>query len=463
MNKISLQDSSVVNPATAVAAPGPTGWQMGRKLLNAQRNPVRNFLQAQQTFGGVVQLPLGLRKLYLVSDPEAVKYVLQDNNRNYTKRGNVDNQLTLSGNGLLNSEGDFWRRQRRLAQPAFHRQHIAAFGTAMVEETEKMLAQWETYTAAQRPFDVAQEMMHLTLAIVSRTLFGTALSEAEMNQVGQAMPHLLRETRKRVLRPRAILHKLPTRTNRAYDRYLAQLDSIVYRMINERRQSGAEKNDLLGLLLAARDEETGEGMSDLQLRDEAMTIFLAGHETTANLLAWAWYLLGQHTAVRQRLQAELQEVLGGRLPTTADMPHLTYTNMVIQEVMRLYPPAWAILRTNTEPDTVGGYHIPAHSTLVLSAYVLHHRADLWPNPESFDPERFTPEQQKERHRYAYLPFGGGPRLCIGNNFALMEAALIMATIAQRVDLQLVPGHPVEMETAITLRPRYGIQIIVHAR
>ena len=435
------------------ALPGPNGWEMLRMVRGLRDNPLPHLQQAQQQYGDVVRLPVGRRQMVLVNDPELVKHILQDNNRNYTKRGEQIQAKTVVGNGLLASEGEFWRRQRRLAQPAFHRQRIAAFGEVMVDETVQLLAGWQH----GRQLDIAQEMMNLTLSIVTRTLFSATLDTAEMATVASAMPYLLRHTRPRIVRPRALRWRLPLPSNRTYWRHVAALDEIIYRLIAERRRTAADHPDLLGLLLAARDEETGEGMSDQQLRDEAMTIFLAGHETTANLLAWAWVVLGQQAAVRQRVREEVTTVLGGRLPTTADVPALPYTNQVIQEVLRLYPPAWIIMRTATADDQLGDYHLSAGTSVLISPYLLHHHPHLWHNPTSFDPERPRPA-----HKFAFLPFGAGPRICIGNQFALMEATLIMATIIQQYDLHLVPNHPIELETAITLRPKHGVQVVLSA-
>jgi cytochrome P450 len=243
----------------------------------------------------------------------------------------------------------------------------------------------------------------------------------------------------------------------------AVLDNIVHKIIAERRQSGAQKDDLLGMLMAARDEETGEGMDDQQLRDEVMTIMLAGHETTAVALSWVFYLLSQHPAVRTRMEQELADVLGGRTPTFADVPQLSYTTMIIEEAMRLYPPAYAMARFGHEADVIGGYDVPANAIITLSPYLTHRHPDFWEEPLRFDPERFTPERVAERPRYAYLPFGGGPRQCIGNSFAMTEAVLLLATIARRFQAKLQPGHQVDIEPLITLRPKGGLPMILRAR
>lgn len=433
-------------------AAGPTTRQLLANIRRLRHNPLSYFSQLQQTYGDVVPLSLFRRRLLLVSDADVVKHVLQDNNKNYTKLNPKQAKKTVVGRGLLTSEGDFWRHQRRLAQPAFHRQHLAAFADIMVAETVQRLEKW----VMGRPLDIAQEMMTLTLDIVTKTLFSATLTADELQRVGRAMPFILQQTRSRLMRPTALRWQLPLPSNRLYNQHVAALDDIIYRLIDERLASTAVHTDLLGLLIAVRDADTGASMSRRQLRDEAMTIFLAGHETTANLLAWAWVLLGQHTAVRNTIYHEVAHVLQGRRPTAADYPQLIQTQKLLQETLRLYPPAWVILRTALADDAVRGHHIPAGTTLLISPYLLHHHPHYWHNPTSFDLERGRPS-----HKFAFIPFGAGPRLCIGKHFALMEATLIIATIAQRFDLHLLPNCAIEPETAVTLRPKYGVQAIPH--
>jgi cytochrome P450 len=305
-------------------------------------------------------------------------------------------------------------------------------------------------------------MMRLTLTIVCQTLFSSDIS-TEADEVGQALTTVLKHTIDRMQSLFDLAEILPLPENRRFYEALRTLDQVVYGMIKERRRSGRDTGDLLSMLVFARDEETGQSMSDKQLRDEVMTIFLAGHETTANALGWTWYLLSRHPEVTRRLEAELAEVLDGRTPTLDDLSKLNYTSMVIQEAMRLYPPAWIIGRNAVEADQIDGYDIPADSSIILSPYVTHRHPGFWDNPEGFDPERFSPQQTKDRPYFAYFPFGGGPRLCIGNNFALMEAKLVLATVAQRYRLELVPGHPVEPEPLVTLRPKYGLLMTLRPR
>ena len=438
--------------------PGPRGHWLWGSLLDFQADPLRAYTEAARQYGDIVRFRSGPWHSYLVTHPDYVKHVLQDNHRNYNKGALSDAYLKpLLGQGLITSEGDFWLRQRRLMQPAFHKQRLAHFGQTMTDKTLAMLDRWQTYAASGEPFDVSAEMMRLTLSIVGKTLFSAEVEDTS-GEVGRAMEVAQAHVNYRTTHPFSLPERFPTPRNRRFRQAKATFDRILLSIIEERRRSGEDKGDLLGMLLAARDEATGEGMSDQQLRDETVTLFLAGHETTSNTLTWTWYLLSQHPEVARRLREELSRLLGGRTPTVADIPHLKYTTQVLEETMRLYPPAWVITRGAIGPDEIGGYPIPARALISISPYVTHRHPDFWPNPEVFDPERFTPERAADRPRYAYFPFGGGPRQCIGNNFALMEATLLLATIAQAGQLDLAPGHRVALEPLITLRPRYGMRM-----
>ena len=363
----------------------------------------------------------------------------------------------------MTNEGASWLKQRRLMQPAFHRKRIAHFGETMTDETQKLLAAWQAEASRGKPLDVSREMMRLTLAIVSRTMFGATVAQ-EAEQLGPAVTELQEETHRRQF----VLVDLPEwvplpKLRRAKEARQA-IERVVTGIIESRRRSDAsEHDDLLSMLMNAKDADTGEPMGDAQLRDEVRTIFLAGHETTSNALTWTWYLLARNPDAATKLRAELDRVLGGRLPTTDDIPQLPYTKMVVEESMRLLPPVWALSREAIADDEVGGCRIPSGGTVVLSQFITHRHPDFWEEPESFDPERFTPERVKQRHRFTYFPFGGGPRICIGTNFAMLEAQLLLATIAQRYELDLVPGHPVELEPLVTLRPKYGVMMTPRPR
>jgi cytochrome P450 len=314
-----------------------------------------------------------------------------------------------------------------------------------------MLDQWHDFVERDQPLDVAAEMLHLTLCIVSKALFNRDLSD-EMDSVGQAVTTVNRLLSEYLYAPFPPLN-VPTPRNRRFQAARRTLDQIVQSIITHRRQQNTDMGDVLSMLLIAHDEETGQGMNDQQVRDEVMTLLIAGHETVSTALTWTWYLLSQHPEVERRLYSELDEVLGGHVPTVDHLSRLSYTRMVLEEVLRLYPPAWVFGRKAISDDEIGGYFIPANSMIVLSPYVTHRNPAFWENPEAFNPERFTPERSAGRPHYAYFPFGGGSRMCIGNNFALMEMQLILATIAQRYRLHLVPGHPVEPEALLSLRPR----------
>jgi cytochrome P450 len=408
-----------------------------------------------RAFGDVIRYRFGPVVAHMVLHPDDVKHVLQENHANYVKGRGTRRMRLFLGQGLLTSEGELWRRQRRLAQPAFHPKRVAALVDSMVDATNVMLAAWTERASRDAPIDVAAEMMRLTLDVVGRTLFGADLA-ADADAVYDALTEALSFTVKRLMVPFAIPLSVPIPSNRRFLRARATLDQLVFSVIEARRKSAARGGaDLLAMLMDARDEETGEAMSDTQLRDEVMTLVLAGHETTANALAWTFLLLSREPIVWRALRAEVNEVLGDRRLTADDLPKLRYTRMVLEESMRLYPPAWMFGRTAIAEDTIRGYRIPPGSIVILSPFYTHRHADVWPNPEGFDPERFAPDAASKRHKYAYLPFGGGPRICIGNGFALVEAQAILATITQRFRVD-VTARNVTPEPIVTLRPKGGV-------
>jgi cytochrome P450 len=446
-----------------LTAPGPPGRPLVGNLFDFSQDRMHLFVQLRNQYGDVVRLQVGPRELHLISHPDLVKYVLQDNNHNYTKGRGLEKARPLLGRGLLTSEGEFWRRQRRLIQPAFHRRKIEQFASVMREEIESLLEPWERVSLQGYAIDVAAQMMRLTLNVVTRTLFSSGLSTQETQVVSQSLPFLLRETDRRISSLSGLREKLPLPVTRRYQRDLEHLDQVVYRLIEDRRKDPQEKGDLLDMLMSAMDEDSTSGMDDQQLRDELMTLFLAGHETTANNLTWTFYLLSSNPGVRQKLEAELERVLAGRLPGAEDVSNLVYTRQVLDESLRLYPPAWAFGRQTIRADRIGGYHISAGTQLIISPYVVHRHPAFWQNPEGFYPERFNAENEQGRPRYSFIPFGGGPRLCIGRDFAVMESTLALASIAQRYRLNLEPGFVVQPETAITLRPKTGLRMTLQAR
>lgn len=407
------------------------------------RRPHHFFLQLTRDYGDIVQYRAAPEPAYLINHPDYVKHVLVSNGRNYNKDTHLNKYMleSLVGQGLLTSEPPLWRRQRHLIQPAFHRHNLAAFADLMVVSTSHTVKRLAGFAATGQAFDIAAEMMQLTLDIVTRALFGYELGP-QAAAVGEAVNTLIE-----IAKP----------SRQRFQETLRQLDEIVFAIIDQRRQHPNEsQQDLLDMLLLARYEETGDAMSDQQVRDEVMSLFIAGHETTANTLSWLWYLLGQHPSVVAQMEMELAQVLNGRSPTIADFSRLTYTSQVIKEGMRLYPSAWSISRRALGDDEIDGYHIPARAIVALSPYTLHRHPAFWPDPERFDPTRFAPEQENGRHRYAYIPFGGGARKCIGEQFALMENMIIVPLILQNFRLNLVAGHQVEEHALITLRPKNGI-------
>jgi cytochrome P450 len=401
---------------------------------------------------------LGVPACYL-SKPEYIESVLVTQNNNFVKSKDYRAMRRVLGNGLLLSEGDFWRRQRKLIQPAFHQGKIAAYGQIMVGYTERMLETWSD----GQTLDMHEAMMRLTLGIVAKTLFDADVSH-ESEDVDAALAVLmgkfLRQAGMALLLPRWV----PLPTSRLLKRAVGRLDKVIYGIIEQRRASGQMSGDLLSAFLQTRDDE-GIGMTDRQLHDEIMTLFLAGHETTANVLSWTWLLLGQNPEAEQKLIEELDRVLHGKTPTPADLPRLVYTDMVLRESMRLYPPVWVIGRRALSSFRLGDYEIPANTNMLISQYLMHRDARYFPEPERFDPERWRAGDARAAclPRFAYFPFGGGPRVCIGAGFGMMEAVLLLATIAQKFQIQVAPGEKVSMQPSVTLRPRNGIPVKLKRR
>ena len=430
-------------------------------LPAVRRDPTAAFTRAARQFGNVVFLKIGPRRGFLITHPADVRHVLQDNARNYHKSPLYAKLRMTLGNGLLTSEDEFWLRQRRIAQPAFHRQRVASLASIMADAGRETAAEWERIASRGEPADVAAEMMRLTRTIVLRALLGADLGPFAPT-IDDAWT-VINEHIAASFWSLGILDGFPTPKYRRFQAARAVLRGAVDHVISQRRRSASDSPDLLSMLLSARDEETGEAMSDEQLRVEVTTFLLAGQETTSLALTWTWYLLSQHPDCRSRLEREVDTALQGRAPEYADLGNLPYTRMVIDESMRLYPPAWGFSRQALADDELGGYRLPRGWLAFIIPYVLHRLPAFWPDPDAFDPERFSPERIAERPKFVYLPFGAGPRQCIGNQFALIEAQLIVATLAQRYRLHLAGGHRVEPQALITLRPRFGIPMIVERR
>ena len=444
---------------TLTVPPGPKRLLPGALLFQFRRDPLRTVVRLARTYGDISHFRLGPQHIYLVNHPDYVRDVLVTYNQSFTKSRALQLAKRVLGEGLLTSEGDFHLRQRRLVQRAFHRQRIAAYASVMTDYASLASDRWQDGAT----IDIHAEMQRLALAIVGKTLFDANV-EQESKEIGEALNEVM-HLFDRLTTPFAeVLDKLPLPGNRRMRTATKRLDATIYRIINERRVSGEDRGDLLSMLLHAQDVEGDGGqMTDLQVRDEVMTLFLAGHETTANALTWAWYLLSQHPDVEAKLYEELDSVLHGHIPTFEDVPKLQYVEMVFSETMRLYPPAWAIGRKAFAEVPLGDYVIPVGGVVLMSQYIAHHDERFFPNPDQFDPTRWTPEAKAARPKFSYFPFGGGPRVCVGEPFAWMEGVLLLATIAQRWQMRLVPGHPVVPLPRVTLRPKHGMRMTLHKR
>jgi enediyne biosynthesis protein E7 len=444
-------------------APGPSTAQFLLLLADLLRDAPNVMLRLFGKYGDVVCVGnKRLRRLYLLNHPRHIKHVLQDNYLNYGKGSLYDELRTMHGDGLVTAEGEAWQRQRRQAQPAFYHDHDERFARIIIDATAAMLDRWPAIAEAGRALDIRDEMRNLTLEILLQCLFSTHLA-ADANTLCPAL-----DTAENRINPpsslnplKPLLKRLPTPANLRLRKALRRIDSFAYRMIAERRRCPGQNRDLLSLLLAA--EKSGRVLDDQHIRDAMITLVDSGYDSTANAITWAWYLLSRNPAVGRTQHAELTQVLRGRTPSFQDLPQLTYTRMVVQETLRLYPSAWAIARTAINDDEIDGYWIPAKSIVVMSPYTAHRRPASWENPEGFDPERFGCERSQGREQFAYFPFGGGPRVCLGKRFALMEAELVLATVAQKWRLDLVPGPPIGTKPTISLRPRRRIMMTLHSQ
>lgn len=415
-------------------------------------------MNAARDFGDLPYFKLATYDAYLVNHPDFVREIMVTNQGNFTKSRALQRAKVLLGEGLLTSEGQFHLRQRRLAQPAFHRDRLAGYAAVMSDYAVRCRDRW----TAGSTLEVSEEMMRLTLAVVGKTLFSADV-ESEAPEIGEALTVVLKMFRLLMMPFSEYLDKLPLPMIRRFQKARDRLDKTIYGLIRERRKSGEDSGDLLSMLLLAQDEDDGGRMTDTQVRDEALTLFLAGHETTANALTWTWYLLSQNPGCEARLHQELDSVLADRTPEMSDLPRLRYAEMVFAEAMRLYPPAWAIGRMSKEPFELGGVQIGAKNICILSPYVTQRDPRWFPNPDQFDPERWTPEARDSRPKFSYFPFGGGARVCIGERFAWMEGVLILSTLAQKWRLRLSPDQRVAPLPLITLRTKYGMKMITESR
>jgi cytochrome P450 len=458
MNKA---DELLIKPTRKRAArpPGPKGSPIMGVMREFNRDSLGFIERAQREYGDIVWMRFLYVPALFLYHPDDVEYVLVTNPKNFIKSMTLRSNFfqRLVGNGLLTSQGEEWKRARRLSQPAFHRERIATYANTMVDYTRRLTSQWQ----AGGVRDVHRDMMRLTLQIVVRCLFSADVSH-DVDDIGATLKELVKPFASQATLGWILNNRLPTPYHFRFHALAKKIDKVVYRIIAERRADGKDEGDLLSMLLAARDED-GSQMSDRQLRDEVMTLFLAGHETTALTLAWSWYLLGTNPEAEAKFHAELDEVLDGGEPTMADVPRLKYTEQIAKESMRLYPPAYGLGREAIDDCEIGGYRVPAGTQVFMFQWVTQRDARFYDEPLAFRPERWTEDFIESLPKYAYFPFGGGPRACIGASFAMMEIILCLATIGQRFRLELAPDHPVTIYPAMSLRPRDGIKVQVQAR
>ncbi|HEY6232916.1 MAG TPA: cytochrome P450 [Pyrinomonadaceae bacterium] len=439
-------------------APGPKGNLFLGVMPEFNRDSLA-FIERCRDYGDIVRMRFLYLTVHFLYNPQHIEYVLSTNAKNFIKARSLRSPLfqRLVGNGLLTSEGEEWKRQRRLAQPAFHRQRINAYGEVMVDYCERLTSQWQQNEVR----DIHRDMMRLTLEVVVKTLFNADVSD-DADKVGQVLSEMVKPFASQATLKWILDNRLPTSTHRRFNEAAREIDSIVYRIISDRRSSGSDQGDLLSMLLAAHDED-GSQMTDRQLRDEVMTLFLAGHETTALTLSWAWYLLAQNPEAEKKFHDELDEVLAGRTPTVADLPRLKYTEMIAKESMRLYPPAFGVGREAIDDCEIGGHRVRAGSQLFMFQWAVQRDPRYFDEPARFYPERWTEEFGNALPKYAYFPFGGGPRVCIGSYFAMMEVVMLLATIGRKFHLTLVPDHAVSLMPAMSLRPADGIKVSIERR
>ena len=437
--------------------PGPKNLPIIGNLYTFRANPLVFLAKAAREYGDIVYFKVVRQHLHLLSHPDHVREILVANQNNFVKSRALQRAKILLGEGLLTSEGQYHLRQRRLVQPAFHRERLAGYASAMSE----CAVRWRD-RLQPGALDISREMPQLTLAVVAKTLFSADV-ESEASEIGAAMTSILQMFKVLLMPFSEYFDKLPLPMIRRFEHARARLDATIYGLIAERRKSGIDSGDLLSMLLLAQDEAEGDRMTDQQVRDEALTLFLAGHETGANALTWTWYLLSQHPEVERRLHDEIDAVLGDRTPELADLTQLRYTEMILAEALRLYPPAWAIGRKAVGPFTLGEFEIPANSICIVSPFVVQRDPRWFPDPDKFDPERWTPEAREARPKFSYFPFGGGARVCIGERFAWMEGVILLAAIAQKWRFRLEPGQHVEPLPLVTLRVKNGLRMIAEPR
>ena len=441
------------------AAPGPASKRLLGNLSQVKGDFLGTMARWHAEYGDVVKFRLGMRTFFMVSHPELAEEVLIKQQDVFTKIYNPQKPRGLAlvlGQGLVTSRGMLWQKQRRTIQPMFHRSQLAGMVPAMNRAADALLADWDARDSDQA-IDICGEMMRLTLEVITQTMFSSSVQEA-LPRLGPALGFVLSFAQNNFFNPLAPPLIVPTRANRRFKQAMSVLHDVIVAIIERRRKDRVARDDLLDLLLHAKDQETGESMDEQQIIDEALTIFSAGHETTANALSWSWYLLAKYPEVRRWMNDEIDSVLQGRMPESTDLNKLPFTRAVLEEAIRLYPPAALIVRSVSKETSLRGFRIPKGTFVLVNVRNIQRHAQLWHDPLCFNPERFLPQQRAVIPRLAYLPFGAGPRVCVGNHLALTEGQLLLARIAQRYELDMLPGHPVEEKLAITLRPKYGLKM-----
>lgn len=439
--------------------PGPKGMPFLGSLVDYFSDMLGFLTRVSEEYGDIVYYKLGSRKMYLLNNPEHIKGVLVTNNRKFEKSRALKRTKIVLGEGLLTNEGEPHLKQRRTIQPVFHHKRIKSYGDIMAQYASRIDEEWKNGSVV----NIHREMMKLTLFIVSKTIFDSDM-DSESDEIGRCLTDLVTIFPQMIFPYSEYLDGLPLPSNRRFRKAKNKLDKIIYSLIEERRNKPGEKMDLLSMLLEAQDYEgDGEGMTDSQVRDEALTLFLAGQESTANSLVWTWYLISQNKQIEKKMHEEIDSVLNGRLPNLDDLGKLSYTQNVFKEALRLYPPAWAVARHVKEDYEVEGYVIPAGADIFMSQYVVHRDPRLYRNPDRFIPERWDSEETKDLPRFAYFPFGGGTRRCIGEPFAWMEGVILIATIASKWKMRLVPHQKIIPQALITIRPKNGMNMILEKR
>lgn len=429
-------------------------------IINHQTNYLFN---AWHKYGDIYELDLGLVRIVMLNHPDYAQHILRDNVRNYAKGGEMWASVRdVIGDGLVTSEGAYWRRQRRMIQPHFHRQHLASLVDLMVEAIDDGMSEWDDLAESGEPFDISQAYANITMKVIVRSMFGNTLDSNDAEQMGKAMGFALDYMIKNMVFGK-LPDWVPVPGRKTYKDMMERSNKFLYGMIAQRRQSGDFGNDLLSMFLNLVDDETGEPLTDQEIRDEAATIFLAGYETTSIAMTWATYMLTQHTHVANRLAVQVHDVLNQRTPTFTDLIQLTYPRMVMEEAMRLYSPVFWLPRTAVEDDVIDGFHIKAGQMVAAVPLTIHRHPDFWEAPNEFDPENFAPDNIKHRHPMAWMPFGGGQRLCVGKDFAMMEGTLILSRLMQRYFIYPVANRQAKTALSTTLSTKDGVWVTIQKR